>query len=338
MGRVLKAVVLVLGLVSYSFGSWVVGTACFVYVLLSSRSVNARGSSVGSARNLVVGNRAAASIILASLALVALASGGTYSPVVFTSLAILVYLGPRLSIAPGLSGVVPVKESILLRSRLFLLAWHTIAEVKPGSEDIPRALSSFAGNLMVTNEGRAFTYSTVFALDSKAAQKAVDFRLKAAIRTISEGGAYLLPIDSKTACELLSRKLVPLKQDPATFPGPGANIIALVAEGNYVKRMCAYKVADSPKSYPVLPRPTKALERDLLLWDVLQSFGKVHSWQEPDSYSNLLQSIHATASEPISQRFSAIETSAESITVRTLGGDHVSLTRSQLRAILSMNS
>jgi hypothetical protein len=338
MGRALKVVILVLGLIAFGLGSWVFGTVCFAYLLLSSRAGKpGTPSSVRSASH-PIGKRTLVSIILAIVALVAFASGGTYSPVVFMSLAILVYSWPALSSGPGLSRVVPVKESILLRSRLFPLEWHAMAEVKPGSEDIPRALSSFIGNLMLTNEGRAFTYSTVFALDFKSAQKAVDLQLKAAIGSISEGGAFLLPLDSKAACELLGRKLAPLKQGASRFADPGANMIALVAEGTYVKHLCAYKVAESPKASPVLPRPRKLPKRDLLLWDVLQSFGKIHSWQEPDSYSSLLQSIQATISEPIRQRFNSIDTSAESITVKTLGGDQVSLTRSQLTSILSLNS
>ena len=338
MGRVVKAVVLVLGLIALGLGSWVIGIVCLVYVLLSSRSVKSRGSSSASSNRSLVGKKMAASIILGFLALVAFESGGTYSPMVFVSLAILVYLAPLLSFGRGFSRVVPVDESILLRSRFFPLAWHTVAEVKPGSEGLPRALSSFNGNLIVTKEGRAFAYSTVFAFDFKSAQKAADIRLKAEANSIPEGGAYLLPVDSKTACELLSKKLVPLKSGPRVFPVPGADVVVLEAEGDYVKRMSVYRIVNSPTANPVLPHPRKALERDRLLWDVLQSIGRVHPWQEPDSYSSLLQSIRATASEPISQRFNGIDGSNESVTVQSLGCDQVPLTRAQLRAILALYS
>jgi hypothetical protein len=336
MGRLLKAAVLVLGLVAFGFGSWIVGTACFLYLLLSSRSKSGFSTCVGSVGTFI-GKRTAISLVLAFLVLVAFASGGIYSPVVFLSSALLVYLWPLLSKALGLSRVAPVEDSTLMRSRFLPVEWHTMAEVKPGSDDIPRALSSFAGMLVVA-EGRVFTHSTVFAINFRSAQRSADAKLRDASASISEGGAFLLPLDSKTACDILRWKLDPLKSNSTTFQGPGAKVVSIESQGSYVRRMRVYSTVNASRTNPTLPSVGKAPKRDLLLWDVLQSIGKTHSWQEPDSYSSLLESINATKKELISRRLNGINSSAETITIQSLGGDDLPLSRAQLRAIMALYS
>src|SRR5215831_8893194 len=99
MGLVLNSLLLIVGLSALGFGFWPVSLVCFVYLganfWKSTRKKNDghRGSTAG--RNA----RLTGFVILSALAILAYQSGGTFSPVLFGVLAILILTWKRM---PGL--------------------------------------------------------------------------------------------------------------------------------------------------------------------------------------------------------------------------------------------
>jgi hypothetical protein len=335
MGWGAKIGVLFVGLIAFSLGIWLVGILCFIYLLMSLRhKKSAGGPSAGTVRTFI-GRGTVLAIVFALLALVSLVSGGTFSPLLFLSLATLVYLWRHLPLGFLFSEVVPEADSILLRSRYLPFVWFAIAEVKPGADDLPRALSSFVGRLMIAKRsGTVYTYATAYALSARTAEEALLSRLSQAAGSISLKGAYLLPLDSKTASELLSWKLSPIRS-PA-LGDPRSDIIVLESRGAFVNKASAYATTKVDGARPKVPSTPKTLGREIFLWDFLQALGKAQPWHDPDSISNLLESMYATRSEPIGERLNGIDGSEGTIVVQTLGGDRVELSRAQLRAVVAM--
>jgi hypothetical protein len=336
MGWLAKLVAVFVCLAALGFGFWFISALCILYLLLSSRP-RGKNVSTGPMHHMSISRRFLIAGGLALLSILARASGGRLSPVLFLLLGSAVLLWPYLPASQFLLRVTPTEGSILLRAAYFPFAWHCIAEVKPGSEDLPRALSSFSGRLiLVRRTGKIYAQTTTFAPDGSGGEAHTILRLKEAASSLSPGSAFLLPLDARQAYELFSLKLSGVRTGRNELPDQKADLIVLETGGGFVRGAGAYMVVGRPQSGASLPALSGRPRGSPLLWEVLQSMGKTNPWPAPDAFSNLLQSIVATQGEPIGERLNALDISGSGATVSALGGDRLALANSQLRAIVAL--
>jgi hypothetical protein len=338
MGWMRKLLVLFVGLAFVGTGLWFLGILCFGYLILTLRSGKVKGAQPSSKGRLAVSPRYLIAGALIILSLVAFASGGTFSPILFGSLATIVLIWPLLPFGPFLEKVVPLEDTILLRSTLVPFVWHSVAEVKPGAEDFARALASYEGRLMIAKPGTIYAYVKAVAFDARSAEGKVTQEFRKIATSVQPGGAYLLPLDSSASSQAFRRRInrVPAAEDG--LAGPGPDLLVIDSAGGFVSRSGSYNVAPGPASGSVFPDGTRTVRKSPLTWEVLESLGKRLRWPQPDSFSNLLQSVHASRQEALSERLANLESSGAKVKVQALGGDEVELSRAQLRAILSIYS
>ena len=333
MGRLTKLAAGLLGLLLIESPLWPVALVCFAYLafaLMPGRSATENG----------VRRRHALAAIMFGLALVALVSGGTFTPDLFFLGGALVFFWPSLWPLFPLGEVVAVKDSTLLRSRCFPFAWHALAELKPGSESFPRAVSSFTGTLLVfTDTGKAFALATCLAKGRKEAEERLTFQLKSALPGRGSG-AYLLPLDAEAAAEALRQRLSRVALPDAGLVKTAALIsgaLVLECDGANVQAAGAFADKGSARA-AVVPGHGGRLDSAPLVWEVLDAVGKRTHWPEPDAFSNLLDSLNATKGVPLGERLKTIEISDDAVSLESLGGALVRVTRPQLRAIVSLYS
>lgn len=338
MGWKAKALAGFLGLAFLGAGVWPLGFLCFVYLALALGRKRKSKVQVSATRR-----RLPARVLLASLLLVlsiaALASGGVLSPLAFFAGGATALAWPILVRNLPITELVPIGDSVLLRSKYLPILWRSIAELKPGAEPFPVAASAFSGTLLAfTDTGRTYCAVTCHALGRKDAEA----RLLAAFRAATpsrHAGAYLLPLESGSAAELLKLRLSPLKQG-GDFVGSVASLsglLVLECQRGSVRRAAAFAV-DGSRRAPVFPGKPNDFDAPPLTWEIFDAIGKRTRWPDPDGYSDLLGSMLATRGEPFSERFAQLESSGDRLTVRPLGGSDVVATRAQLRAIVSIYS
>ncbi len=327
-----RAVLFILGLGSLALHLWPVAIFCFAVLLYSFRP-RKRGSQ--GARQVPVSMRlahvraiAAAALLL--LTAVAAATGGPYQ--VFALLFFAAVL-PWSSIFSSLvsSRLVPVVDTILLRPALFPLCWHALAEVKPGSGPLPRALSSYEGRLIFTNSGKAFSHVRTFALGSSSAEARVLLTLRQAAAGLASEGAYLMPLDGEAAAKVLSSRLRKVRPAHRETLDLGADVLVTESREGFLTRAGAYHSL-GPSSSSSVPR-SAGLRQWPLLWETLEGAAKRRRLPESDPFSNLLESFAAAKGEPIGERLDSLEDAGETMTVQALSGDRMQVTRSQLRAL-----
>jgi hypothetical protein len=222
MGWLLKAAAFFVGLVCLGIGLWPVSLLCFGYLgyLLWSatrkRRVHVMGRRGGAPeppqpqRPALFKKRYIVAGLFFILALVALGAGGTASPFVFLSLGVVTVLSGVLHLGPRVSGVRAVPESILLRSRLFPLSWTSLVEVKFGTTQFARALSSVGNEMIVTATSEKATFYLpvkVIAASAPEADRKVAEKLGPIARSLSARGAYILPLEGKEAASRLNWSL-----------------------------------------------------------------------------------------------------------------------------------
>jgi len=338
MGWLAKVVALFVCFAAFSFGFWLVSGLCILYLLVSMWPRKRNVHTLSTSRSPIP-RRFIIAGAFALLSIAALGSGGTLSPVLLLFLASAALVRPYLPLSHFLSRVAPKEESILLQSTYFPFAWHCIAEVKPGSEDIPRALSSFSGRLILAKRaGTIYAQTTTWAPDRSAAEASTISLLKEAASSLPPGGAYLFPLDAREACERFRLKLAKVRSGRKELPDREADILVLETEGGFVRKAGACKVVGEAQSEASLPLLVKRPSGSPLLWEVLQAIGKAHPWPEPDSVSNFLQSMVATQGEPIGERLNGLEVSDSAVEVAALGGYKLALSKSQLRAVVAIYS
>jgi hypothetical protein len=338
MGWIRKLLILFVGLAFMGTGFWIFGILCFGYLILTLRSGKPKATQSSSKGHLIARPRYLLGGALVVLSLAAFASGGTFSPILFGSLAAVVLIWPVLPFGPLLSRVVPLEGTILLRSALVPFVWHSVAEVKPGAEDLARALASYEGRLMIAKPGTIYAHVKATALDAKSAEGKVTQEFRRIATTVQPGGAYLLPLDSAASSQAFRRRISRVPAAGDGLAGPGPDLLVIDSAGGFVARSGSYNMAPGPASGSVFPDGTRTLRQSPLTWEVLESLGKRLRWPQPDSFSNLLQSVHASRQEPLSERLANLESSGDNVKVQALGGDEVELSRAQLRAILSIYS
>ena len=328
-----------LGLVFLTSLAWPVSLLCFMYLALSFRPRHARKSASVPPQAPSSSVRRLVGFILILLGAVALLSGGTFSPVFFLLTGCFTLLWPSLANRLP-SGVYPVDDSILLRSKYVPFVWYALAEAKAGPDQFPRAVSGFEGTLMVfTQTGKTYSVASCLALDRAEAEAKVLSRLRS---NVSRGpaGAYLLPLDAKEAQAVLRLKLSRATRLVAELPESASRVEGiLVMECNrgFVSRAAAHEVR-GVGTRPMMPPGGARLERPPLVWEVMEAISKRTRWPEPDSFSNLLDSMAATRNEPLSARLVKLEDLDGSLYVNTLSGEKVHTSRPQVRAIVSIYS
>ncbi len=335
-GRRLFAVIV--GLAAFTVGLWPVGALCFLYLAISLRRKKhtQQQEKVRSRVRSPLRHVAAGGLVL--LAVIALVSGGTISPLAFLGSAIAVLMWPSLPRALHLSEMAPQSNSVLLRSKRVPIEWCSLAELKPGAEDFPRAVSSFAGTLLVfTDTGKAYAMASCRALSRKEAEARVLSEFRSAALS---AGSYLLPLDSETAAEVLRARLSRTKKlslDLAESASSVSGALLLECSGGSILRAAAFEMEGTAPE-PSIPQRPDELGNTPLLWEVLDSVGKRTRWPEPDAVSNLLESMLATRGEPIAERVRSLEGTGSRVTAESLAGEAVQLSRPQLRAIVTIYS
>jgi hypothetical protein len=338
MGWTGRLFVLLVGLLSFAVGLWFVGVFSVIYLAVSFRpkheySVATTKATSGFRNRLFL----AGGLFILSAS--AFAGGGTLSPVVLFLAGSIVILWSSLHLESIFAQVVPIDESILLKSKYAPFLWYALAEVKPGPDDFPRAASSLSGTMVIfVDAGRAYILAKCRSWNRNGAEIQLLSRLKASASN-RQSRAYILPLDSKSASELFLHRLseTKLPEELATHASSLPGLLVVHARGGRIEQASAYKIL-APSSSPSLPLRYKEVANGPLLWELLDSIGKRSRWPGPDAYSNLLDSVSATRGEPIGERLGGIEGSAGSVIVQSLGGEKLELSRPQLRAIISIYS
>ncbi len=335
-----KVFVALIGLMLLGAGLWPLGLLCFFYLVVPRGPKSTLGPWPDAKPRRRFPSRYVIGFGLILLSGVALAMGGSLSPVAFSVAGGAVLLWPVLAVRLPVGEVNPVRESVLLRSKFLPIAWHAVAELKPGAESFPRAASSFNGTLLVfTETGRAYVIASCFALSRKEAE----LKLLQQLRSSAPGvraGAFLLPLDAVPAADLFRSRTSRSRLSSASLvdSAPHVNgILLLECYGDLARRAAAYEIDGSSPSAR-LPSNGTELENPPLVWEVLDGLGKRTSWPEPDAFSNLLDSLVATKGVPIGERLKSMEGEGSDLTVRSLAGEQLRITRPQMRAIVSIYS
>ncbi len=340
MGWKLKVLALLVGLMSFGAGVWPIVLLCFAYLLLGIRPKHRKRDGVKDRPRSRLSARVCLAGLMLLLSAVALYFGGTFSPLLFSAAGGVLLLWPTLLRRLSLGKLVPVSGSILLRSKYFPMIWCAVAEVKPGAEPFPLAVSSFSGTLLVnTDTGR--TYS--LALSRAFGRGDAEARIVETFRSAAPGahaGAYLLPLDADTASDVLRHMGKPIRLPPEDLPGALARVscfLALDCARGVARRVGAFEIGH-PSTAPGLPGRLGGLESSPLTWEVFDAVGKRTRFPEPDGYSNLLDSMLATKGVPFAERVRELESSEGHLKIRSLSGEEVRATRTQLRALVSIYS
>jgi hypothetical protein len=340
MGWAAKLLALFVGLFLLASPLWPMGLLSMILLAASLRP-RGRGRAAGEATSgRRISLRAVLGLVLLLLSAIAFSSGGAASQWVFLIAGGALLSWPALSQVLPLTEVVPVPDSILLRSKYFPLAWWSLAELKPGAEQFPRAAASFAGTLLVfTDTGRTFLAASCLAVGRKEAED----RLLGVFRgsqPAGRPGAYLLPLDSGAAEEALRMKLararVP-KGDLTEYAPAFSGLFVLECTRGRVGRAGAFEVLGGQGVARVPARGAETAGSPLV-WEVLEAVGKRTRWPDPDGFSNLLDSMAATRGVPVGERVRELVSSGGRLTIQSLSGEQVQTSRPQFRAIVSIYS
>jgi len=305
-----------------------------------------------------------------------LTAHGTFSPLFFGGLGALCFLWTPLSRSGHIPaiGFSPVRESTILRSEILPFEWLTVSEIKLSSQESARALSLLHDTLVVaaspSEKAAAYLMVKVMAPTYRSADAQMSERLRKLAGLLSRRGAYLLPLDSSEAVRRFQPGLEPLKLDAerdgvqAAVTHSPYDVLVVKPDGVNVKKLGAYQIARSAREAEVerviagspappagseaiplrrsatLPQTRETLEKPVLLWEVVSCLQERFQLSEPDSYAMFLNSMHLSRGAPPGSKLtlkSAEGGNAGSmLTVESLGGTPVELTRPQLRTIVKV--
>lgn len=270
------------------------------------------------------------------LSALTLADGGTHSPAAFLFLGLVVLLWPSLRAKGLVERVVPVKDSVLLRSRLLPYRWYAVAEVKHEAPDQTRAIAALDGTLLVFagKAPAALLVLCVNAIGYRQAEEMMVEDLRRSEGALSRMGGHLLPLDSGDAAGRLSlslKRLGAVANYLDAVASTSFDVLVLRAEGGLVVSHREFRAIEAGR--PAIPRPDLSVLRPPLLAEVVEKIGEGHGWPGPDEYSSFLAAMDATRSEPLAERFRAAGEIDGRMAVETPNGVGVKLTRAQLRAV-----
>jgi hypothetical protein len=337
-GRILAVFV---GLIALGLGAWPILLIALAYIAYSFRKPRARQVYLLRQEALPKPKRPwgryTAGGVFFLLALVALEAGGTLSPIIFFMGGLAVVFWP-LVLRNGLVGqVAPVRDSILLRSRLLPLRWHALVEVKLESQDQTRGVSALDGRLLVFagKSPLAFQVLSVYAFGYKEAEEKVVRTLRKETRMLSQRGVHLLPLDSCEASQRLSLTLDRLNLGTNDFEAVSSlpfDVFTFQTKEGLVVSHRAFKVSE-PAGPASIPPPDLSPARQPLFAEVVEKIGERHGWAGPDEFSPFLAALDASRAEPLVDRIRTKGEATGKVQVETPGGAEVRLTRAQLRAV-----
>jgi hypothetical protein len=279
------------------------------------------------------------------LALGAYLAHGTFSPFVLASLGLLVVLWGRIPRSVLISELKPVEESLLLRSSPFPLSWAAVAEVKPITHDVGRALAGLTGTVVVSTSETPSIYFVVerVAPNHRSAEAAVVEALREAALSLSALGAYLLPLDSKQALSLLQPSLEASKVGEGDWSMALASgtcdVLSIKQEKGFAKSLRLFKKVDQGREgRGRIPASSRDFAHPPFLMEVYKAIGNRLTWPNPDQYTAFLSSLLATSGEPIGTRVldAGAGSQSQMVVVKSQGSPSVELSRAQLRAVVKM--
>jgi len=279
------------------------------------------------------------------LALLGYLAHGSFSPLVFGSLGVLVVLWGRLPTTALGSTLRPVKESVLLRSSPLPFLWVAVAQVKPLTRDMGRALAGVNGTVIVSASETPSIYVVVErrALSERSAEEAILASLREAALHLSALGAYLLPLDSKQAMALFQPSLEASKLGKVDWSNAVAfgtyDTLAIRQDNGFARSLGLYrKVERGREGRGRIPSPSQELTHPLFLMEVFKAIGSRLIWPNPDQYTAFLSSLLATSGEPVGTRILDAGGGSQSqiVVVKSQGSPPVELSRPQLRAVVRM--
>lgn len=343
MGWGLRIVTVLVVLVALSLGAWPISLLALVYLAYSFRKPRMQRAVILRQEVFAKPKRPWGRYVLGGflllLAVIASGSGGTFSPVIFFLVGLAVLSWPLLGRYSGSDRVAPMKESVLLRSRLFPFRWHALAEVKLESQDQARGITAMEGHLLVFAGKNPSTFQAVnvLALGHREAEAKVVKKLQRETRMLSQRGAHILPLDSAEAALRLSLELEKLKVGTDDFEAISSlpfDVIALRVKDGLVVSHRAFNIVEAGRAAPTIPSPDLSQERQPLLAELVQEIEDKHGWPAPDEFTPFLASLDASRTEPLADRIRTTGEDNGKLAIETPGGAEVKLTRAQLRMVV----
>lgn len=348
MGWLLKTGAFLLAIILFGVGAWEFTLLIFARLFIPP-VLRLRRGKPGSQDKGRLGGRFPARNVLAGflflLAFVGLLSHGTFSPLVFGSLGVLVVLWGRIPIAVLGSRLKPVEESILLRSSPVPLSWAAVAEVKLLTHDVGRAMAGVTGTVLVSASGTPSIYVVVErrAASERSAEEAVLAALKETALSLSPLGAYLLPLDSKQAMALLQPSLEASKIGESDWSAAVASgtydVLSVRQEKGFASSLgLHWRVDQGREGRGTVPSSSHEFAHPPFLMEVYKAVGNRLSWPQPDQCTAFLSSLLATSGEPIGTRIvdAGAASQSQMVVVKSQGSPPVELSRPQLRAVVRM--
>ena len=348
MGWLGKSAAFLIAVVLLGVGMWelslLIIAVLFVPLVFKNRKGRAASQENGKPRGKFP-VRFALGGLLFLLALGAYLSHGTYSPFVLASLGLLVVVWGRLPTSVLGFKMKPVEESILLKSSPVPFSWAAVAEVKPITRDIGRALASLTGTVVVSASEAPSIYFVVgrSAPSLKSAEDAVMTALREAALSLSTLGAYLLPLDSKQAVSLFRPSLeasnVSERDWPMALSSGAYDLLSIKQEKGFARSLAAYRRVDQGhEGRGRTPSPSREFVHPPFLMEVYKAVGNRVAWPSPDQYTAFLSSLLATSGEPIGTRVLDAGPGSQSqmVLVKSQSSPSVELSRPQLRAVVRM--
>ena len=346
MGWGKRLVAIFVMLVLLGLGAWPIGLLVFFYLVYSFRRPKVKAILAQKQEVFQKPGRPWGRYVIGAafflLSLIAVGSGGTYSPAVFFVAGLVIVFFPFISRLGHLTKVVPVRDSVLLQNRYFPMSWHALAEVKLESQDQTRGIASMSGKLLLF-AGRApamFQVVSVYALSYTGAEASVVKKLRRETRMLSQRGAHLLPADSTEAAVRLSLELEQISIGASDFEAVSSlpfDAVAFEVEDGRVVSHRAFNVLELNGAAAV-PSADLRHAREPLFAEVVQEIGEKHGWPGPDEFSPFIAALDASRGGPIADRIVLKGEKEGKLLVETPGGALVSLTRPQLRILARIYS
>ncbi len=348
MGWLGKTLAFLLAIMLFGVGAWQISLLIFALLFvppfLRARKGKAASKGDGTLRAKFPARNALGGFLLL-LALVAFLAHGTFSPLVFGSLgAIVVFWGRVPRLAAGTNK--PVAESILLRSSVVPVSWAAVAEVKPATRDVGRAMAGVNGSVLVSVSETTSIYVVVerTALTERSAEEAILAALRETALSVSKLGAYLLPLDSTQAHALLRRPLEASRMGGGDWSRALASgtydLLSIRQEKGFAKSLGLFRRVDEEGGGRAgIPPSTQEFAHPPLLMEVFKVVGdRVTTWPHPDQYTAFLSSLFATSGEPLGTRVvdGGASSQGQTVVVKSQGSPSVELSRVQLRAVVRM--
>ena len=349
MGLALKVALLLFAILVFPFGGWWITALIFAYLILppllfrrrKGPSAENREKGKGHA-HLTTGR--VLGVVLLGLSLVAVASRGTLSPIVFGVPGLLLVFRPRFLSRLSLL-VKPVKDSILLRGRFLPFAWFALAEVKVSTRDVEGAISGTNERVLLLSAGspRILLVFTTSSVGRSRAEEVMLKRMQVTARALRSLGVYLLPLDSLGAYEvsqLRANRVDLADQNIRHSLSSDYGALAVEAVHGFVAKFELYERSygkGGPGS-SLLAKPNRIPGSSTTLRELLQAATQRTGTPKPDRYVEFLSSMAATEGETLGQRITQTVQASDNrlVLVASVGSPQVELSRAQLKAVTTI--